>query len=195
MNRINIVPRHTALVTSASVYPVTSTEVKSYLRETASDDDDLITDWIAAATKELETATRRSFVNATYDDVYDMWPLWEGSSAVCHMAPLASVTSITYVDTNGDSQTWGTANYDVDTTSEPGRIRLAYAANTPAIRDVNNAVTVRYVAGYGADATTVPQLAKQWIYLWCQAAYCRRPPLPEERDAMQAIQVTLSYGI
>ena len=82
-----------------------------------------------------------------------------------------------------------------DTTSEPGRIELDYAKTIPSNRDENNSVTVRYVAGYGTATSDVPELAKQYVYMWCMASHCRRPPLDDEQRAMDALVDLLRYGL
>lgn len=194
--RVSIVPHHTKVYTPATVYPCTVAEVKDYLRVTDSYDDAMLSDAIKQATAELESATRRSFINATYDDVYDGWPLSERFSAVVHRNPLVSVTSITYIDNNGDTQTWSSSNYVVDTTSEPGRIGLAENSTLPLLDyDYDNTVKIRYVAGYGATAATVPPMVKHYIYMWVTAAHCRRPLLDEERRALTSLETLLSYGL
>lgn len=193
--RINTAPHHTRVVTAATLMPVSVAEVKAFLRETDPTDDALIWDAIKQATAELEIATRRAFINTTYEDCYDLWPMDEGYAAVVHRNPLVSVSSVIYTDSNGVDQTWSTANYAVDTYSEPGRILLTENASLPSLDDVNNAVRIRYVAGYGATQSTVPVLAKHYIYLWVSAAYCRRPLLDEEIRALKSLEMLLSYGL
>jgi uncharacterized phiE125 gp8 family phage protein len=183
------------VATAATLQPVTVYDVKTYLREINDEDDALIFDWINAATDELQKATGRAFINTTFDDVYDQWPITENSFAVCHRVPLSTVSSIKYIDSNGTQQTWSSSYYDVDTTSEPGRIGLAYGATIPTIRLEDNSVVIRYVAGYGATPATVPAAAKHYIYMWIAAAHCRRPAMEEEIRHMRSIINTLSYGL
>jgi len=76
--------------------------------------------------------------------------------------PLQSVSSITYLDNNGDSQTLAASKYDVDASSEPGRIAPAFGETWPDTRDVNNAVTVTFIAGY-TTAALVPDTIKHAI--------------------------------
>src|SRR3990167_7420015 len=64
------------------------------------------------------------------------------------LPPLRSVTSITYVDQDGTTQTLSSTLYTVDSSSEPARITPAYGEVWPSTRDQVNAVTVRFVAGY-----------------------------------------------
>jgi uncharacterized phiE125 gp8 family phage protein len=87
--------------------------------------------------------------------------------------PLASVTSITYVDGAGATQTLSLSVYTVDTSEEPGRIRLAYGQSWPSIRDQRAAVTVRYVCGYGGPGS-VPEAAKAALKLYVGHLYENR---------------------
>lgn len=121
--------------------------------------------WIVAARQFCETYTHRAFITQTLDLMLDGFPYWSNERLVdagaiwIPKAPLVSVTSISYVDTAGATQTWGSSNYTVDAPTGPearqGRIVPAYSIYYPVTRAVPNAVTVRFVAGYGA-ASAVP---------------------------------------
>ncbi len=108
-----------------------------------------------------ETFTHRAFITQTWDDRRYGFPcdgvIW------LPKAPLVSVTSVSYVDPAGATQTWSSALYTVDAPSGPkarvGCIVPNYGEIFPATRDVVNAVTIRFVAGYGA-ASAVPALIK-----------------------------------
>lgn len=69
----------------------------------------------------------------------------------------APVTSLTYVDTAGVTQTLveGT-NYRVVTDSDSMFIEPAYGTCWPATREIAGAVRVTYLAGYGPAATDIP---------------------------------------
>ncbi len=116
---------------------------------------------IKAAREYAERVCNRRFINSTWDLKLDYFP--------CEIRlpypPLSSVTSISYVDTNGDTQTVSSSVYSVDASSEPGVITLAYGQDWPSARDQRNAVTVRYVAGYGASSSSVPESVRQAIML------------------------------
>ncbi len=84
------------------------------------------------------------------------------------------MSAITYVDNDGATQTLAADQYLVDAKSAPGRITPAYGLVWPVTRWQNNAVCVRFVAGYGA-ASAVPQGIKNWMLmriatLWAQRA-------------------------
>lgn len=71
------------------------------------------------------------------------------------LPPLQSVTTVKYYDADNVEQTLSSGRYTVDTTSEPARIVID-ADGWPAIYDRANAVTVRFVCGYGATTADVP---------------------------------------
>ena len=157
-------------VTAPVAEPLTLREAKLHLRVDVDDENDLINDLIAAARQTCEQITHRAFITQTWDLNLDGFP-WGWSNVVqtpalgadgaiwVPLAPLQSVTSVTYVDTAGVTQTWSSTLYSVDAPAgehaRPGRITPAYAQYYPIVRTVPNAVTVRFVAGYGA-ADDVP---------------------------------------
>jgi len=112
---------------------------------------------ITVARQYAETVTRRALITQTWNYTLDAFP--DGDIEV-PLPTLQSVTHIKYYDTNGVQQTWTNTNYSVDTDSEPGRISCAYGVTYPTTREMNNAVEVQFVAGYGV-ASAVPQGIKQ----------------------------------
>jgi len=85
-------------------------------------------------------------------------------------AALSAVNSIKYIDTAGANQIWSSAYYDVDTSSIVGRVMPAYGQTYPATRWDINAVTVRFVAGYGTSPADVPRNDQLFLQ---QAIACR----------------------
>lgn len=136
--------------------PVSTADAKSWMRVDLSDDNDLIDFLIAAARERLEEDAGRSLITQTWELKLDRFPSSDLTAIVLPRPPLISVSSITYVDEDGDTQTWSSAEYDVDANSEPGRITPAYNYTWPSTRDQANAVTITFVAGYGA-ASAVPK--------------------------------------
>lgn len=133
--------------------PISLVEAKAHLRVDTSDDDTLITNLIRAAREYAEDFQNRAYVDRTYELLFD-----NAIPATIEppYPPLVSVSSITYVDTAGDTQTVTASVYDVDDKSEPGRIYEAYGQTWPsAIRAVNNTIAVTYVAGYITKITAV----------------------------------------
>lgn len=145
--------------------PITTAEAKSHLRVDISDDDTLIDSLVTAARVHVENITRRQLITATWVESFDCFPDNRYCPIYLSKPPLASVSSIEYVDTDGNTTTWSSSNYRVDTASQPGRITPAYNEDWPTdVRDVTNAVSITYVAGYGS-ATDVPGPIRSAILL------------------------------
>lgn len=137
-------------------------------------DDPLIARLIASARHQAEQELQRALITQTLDLVLDEFP--RNAPYEIKLPPLSSVTSIAYVDTDGATQTLAASKYVVDANSKPARIAPAYGESWPSTRTQNNAVTVRFVAGYGA-ATAVPACIKQWMLLAISTLYAQREAL------------------
>jgi uncharacterized phiE125 gp8 family phage protein len=125
--------------------PLHLTEVKNHLRVTSDDDDILIAGLLTTARQYCETMQGKSYIARTYEMAFDggfptvIYPLFP---------PIVSVSSITYVDTDGATQTLDASYYTVDVYASPPRIYEAYLKTWPSgVRDVQNAVKVTYIAG------------------------------------------------
>jgi uncharacterized phiE125 gp8 family phage protein len=153
-----------SLVTAPAAEPISATEAKAHCRVDHSLDDTLIGTLITAARQRIETWQRRQLVTATWDWKLDDFPRDGDRTFYVPLPPLQSITSITYVDADGNSQTLSSSVYTVDAVSEPGRIVEAYGQSWPATRKQPNAVTVRFVAGYGL-AAAVPEATKAALKL------------------------------
>lgn len=135
------------LVTSPVIEPVNLAQAKAAANISGSVDDGLLRVLIAAARAQAETITHRVLVTSTWDFRLNAFP--ESNEAIeIPLPPLQSVTSITYLDAGGDTQTVDAADYVVDTASEPGMVYLAPGKAWPGTQDIRNAVTLRFVAGY-----------------------------------------------
>lgn len=154
----------------AATEPVTLVEAKAHLRVTGIDDDTLIGTLITTARQFVENFTNRALITQTWEWRLDRFYPW---TLIVPMAPLASVTSIQYVDGNGDTQTLALTEYTVDAKSDPARITPAYGKSWPATRYHINAVTITFTAGYGT-ASAVPSPIKQALLLVLAEMYERR---------------------
>lgn len=152
--------------------PVTRSEAKLHLRVDHEDEDTLIDDLITAARQTVERATRRQLMTATWVGRGDQFPT-HGQPVYLQWPPLVSVTSISYLDLAGDSQTWSASDYQVDIYGVRGNIRPAYNESYPSTYSVANAVTITYVAGY-SSAANVPKPLKQAVLLILGHLYANR---------------------
>jgi len=146
------------LVTPPAEEPLSTAELKLWLRVTHSEDDALIDALGEGSRDYAEAYTRRQFVTATYDHKQDKW------EKAIHLPkpPLSSVTSITYLDTDGTEQILASAAYRVNVEGIVGRITPAYGYTWPAVYPVTYPITIRFLAGYGL-AVAVPEGIKTAI--------------------------------
>lgn len=140
----------------ASAEIVTLEEAKDHLRVDSTAEDELIEALIRAARMAIEERTSRATVTQTWVMTLDAFP--DEAEIRLPRPPLASVSSVQYVDANGDTQTFSPSNYSVVTRSLPGAIRLVYNATWPTTRAQPNAVTITYVAGTAASAVPAPMV-------------------------------------
>lgn len=143
------------LVTTApATEPLSVSDAKTHTRIDETAEDSLITDYIAAGRQLIENQTWRALITQTVTVKLDHFPIWD---IWLPRSPAQSITSIQYVDTNGDTQTVSSSNYTLDTYSTPSAITPAYGQVWPTARCQRNSVTVVYVAGYGDAASDVPE--------------------------------------
>lgn len=169
----------TKLITPPTAMPVTRDQlVKVHIKVDGTDEDALIDAYIAAATDQVQNFIQRQLMQATYELQLNHWMnnhhfnrniafvnpnlfMFNGRHhyIILPKAPLVGVVSIKYDDVNDAQQTLDPENYQVDNTSEPGKI--VFTGNLPNLADNVNAVRIRYVAGYGliTDNTDSQQLA------------------------------------
>jgi uncharacterized phiE125 gp8 family phage protein len=142
-----------SLVTKATDMPVKLNEAKTHLRVLHDDDDVYIDGLIASATDFVENYLRgRVLAKKTYDYYVDAFP----ETIRLPKAPVQAISSIKYLDSNGDQQTLASSSYTSDLISQPARIIPAYGLSWPETRSIINSVVVRFDAGY-ASVADVPK--------------------------------------
>lgn len=130
---------------------------------------------IKVATFDLQNRTKRQFITATSVDVRDFFP-WE-DVIYLRLPPLVSVTSIVYVDSDGDDQTFSSSKYDVDTSNHAiGRVVLKESQSWPDTNTEANAVTITYTSGYGTASSDVPEPIRHAILLRVEDLYEGQQP-------------------
>ncbi|WP_176083419.1 head-tail connector protein [Martelella sp. HB161492] len=146
-----------ALTTPPASEPVSLDEAKNYLRIDHDDDDELITGLIVTARKHLEALTGLSLMTQSWRLYRDSWPK-SGMISLAH-GPVASVSSVTVYDAEGNANAVALDRARLDGTARPVRFYLPEIA---AARASMNGIEVDFIAGYGA-AADVPEPAKAAI--------------------------------
>lgn len=174
--------------TAPTAEPVTLEEAKAQCHVTHDAEDVRIEHLIRTAREEVETYTGRQCMTATWDLYLDRWPVGR-KPILLPKNPVQSVTSITYTDTAGASQTWSTDNYGTDLFSEPARIILKEAGQYPELDNEPNAIRVRFVAGY-TTTTLVPAKVKAAILLNVERQWMQTAMTEQERNLL----ISIGYG-
>ena len=147
--------------------PVTAAVAKAHLRLDTDDDAAAVARLIPAARRWIEQRFWLGVFTQTWELTLDSFPD-EDFIELPKAANLASITSVSYVDGDGATQTLvqGT-DFEADTKSRPGRVRLCYGKSWPSTRDQWNAVVVRYVVGWASVPEGITQailIVLAWLY-------------------------------
>jgi uncharacterized phiE125 gp8 family phage protein len=139
------------LVTGPTAEPVSLAEVKDHLRVSESDNDGMLASYLLAARSHVESICGLALMQQTWDLSLDRFPCSLRNPIIIPRSPAQSITSVQYVDANGSPQVWSSSNYALDTKSMPSRLLPVYGQPWPTAQIVANAVTVRFVAGFGSS--------------------------------------------
>lgn len=151
-----------SLVTAPALEPISLAEAKAHLRVDGVNEDALISRLIKTARVLAETITRRAFITQTWDWFLDEFP---SDGFEVPRPTLQAITFIKFVDLNGVLQTLDPTIYIVDKAREPARITLNWLRLWPTYRNLANSINVRFVAGYGDNATDVAEPVRQAMLL------------------------------
>jgi uncharacterized phiE125 gp8 family phage protein len=130
---------------------------------------------ITAARQYVDEYLWRALINQTWELRLATW-----SNPIKIPRPrLQSITSgyPKYYDTASVQQTLSSDVYELDTASEPGFLRLKYGQSFPTCRGHADDILIRYVAGYGAAGSDVPQAIRHAIKLWAAQLFEHREPV------------------
>lgn len=141
-----------------AVEPVTVAEAKAHLRVDISDDDAYIGTLITAAREWVEAYLDRTLVNTQWVMRLDSFPLEDIELPRPPMVSSGTATSVsvTYTYTSGATAVYSSSSYRVDRASTPGAVRPIYGGTWPSGMTDENAVSVTWWAGFGADGSSVP---------------------------------------
>jgi uncharacterized phiE125 gp8 family phage protein len=166
-----------SLVTGPTTDPVTLAEAKAHCRIGITEDDGLLAGYILAARHYVEGQTHRMMLTQTWDCTFDY--CWPTKGCYRHIAiplsPVQSVTSVSYVDEDGATQTLASDQYTVVTNRSKAFIVPAYNVYWPSIRWVPDAITVRAIVGY----TQTPDELRQAILMLVGHLYEHRESVTE----------------
>lgn len=146
-------------ISAPATEPITAAEVKASARIDTTDFDGQIAIIIPGLRDYVENFLGRRLITQTVELVLDAFP---DAEIDLRLPDVQSITSVTYIDGDGATQTLTGTDYSLDGSSSPCWLLPAYGTSWPATRDTVNALRVRYVVGYGA-AAAVPAAIRNWM--------------------------------
>lgn len=165
--------------------PITVDEVKAQSRIESTDEDTYLAVLIAAARAHVESMCGIAVITQTrvvkcdgFDD-FDRLPI----------GPVASIASITYVDTDGNTQTLATSVYELRSDGLSASIVLKSGQSWPTIQ-TGSRITVTAVCGTAAAPAEIKQamllMTAHWYMNREAVAQDNLAPLPLAVDALLA---------
>lgn len=106
--------------------------------------------FIVAARRKVEHDARVVCYTGTHIWRFTDWPA--GDFFEFPIRPVTSVTSITSIAPDGDTDTFDSGDYSLDTNGIIPIVKLAYGEYWPSLRGTINGITVTLVAGYSSVA-------------------------------------------
>lgn len=157
------IPNSVSVVAAATAYPITVADMARLIKVDDSSREWEVERWLKQAIAMVESDNCVALMTQTLKQTFDCFP------GVIELArwPVQSISSITYVDPDGVTQTLSSALYSSYIHGPPVRIRPAYGQSWPGTRVAPEAVAVTFVAGY-ASIAAVPH-----EYLECLEYLCR----------------------
>lgn len=176
-----------SIVTPAAQPPVSLATVRAHLRVETRDEDDLLDVYVKSACAEIEAPDGwlgRSLLARSMMLTLDEAP---GEFVDLPAPPLVAVTDVSYRDADGVFTAIPTTDYEVDTISEPGRVR--FIEDLPADLDPGyECLRIEYTAGYATEED-LPGPVRAWILLRVGELYRDR-----EASIIGTIQARLPHA-
>lgn len=169
------------LVTAATSLPVTVEDVIAELfsYEETAENAVIVEQKLREAVDFIEGQTCQRYIQSTWLQTFNAWPGYDCDgfySFKINLAPLVSISSVKYYNSDGTQTTVSSAYYWTVTTSTPPKIAFKPTFDWPALEVGRpDAIEVRFVAGY-ASAGAVPPKAKSAVRMLAQYWFEQRQP-------------------
>ena len=202
--------------TPPAVEPISLAEAKAHLRVDMTDDDATIQHLIRSARHALETRYDRAIITQSLVLGRDYFPSFYGLGYtwtpggwfgqywmtqyttqelnwgyIALRPPVQSITSVTYIDTSGNSQIWPSTNYGLDGDSEPGRLYLLPGKTFPTTAQQLATVKIEFVSG-NTSPDLVPADIREAVKLLMAHYYENRE---ETVTGSRLVSLQLPYGV
>jgi uncharacterized phiE125 gp8 family phage protein len=155
--------------------PISLAEAKAHLRIDGNDEDALLASLIAAARMAVERTLSLALITESWSLYLDGWP--RSGTIVLPIQPAQAVTAVRVYDPDDEPATVNSETYSVDVLSEPARLVLSAGAVQLSPARLLNAFEVAFTAGYGDEASDVPDPLRHAIKLLVAHWFEQREPV------------------
>lgn len=145
-----------SVTTPSTAIPLDVSDADDHLRGLYADDSTHLVRLIRAAAAYIENDLGIALLDTVYNETFACWDDW--GKFRLGRAPLDTLTSVKYYDTDEAEQTWTNTNYI--TTGVP-EIEIAADVTLPSVSTRQYPWSVQYTAGYGTATTDIPLVAQQ----------------------------------
>ncbi len=177
------------LTSGPALEPVSLVEARDHLRVDHDDEDVLIASLITSARVHLETLLGLAFISQQWNYVLDRWP--RGPVVELPLSPVQSVSRVSVYDADGNATTMAQSDYALDAISQPARLIWQDRALRAEPGRSYNAIEISFAAGFGVNASDVPQPLRQAILLLTAHWYERREPVGLAGEVREIPQMVL----
>lgn len=147
---------------ATKIWPIASATLKEHIQLDHGEDDDLIEEYLAAATEDAENRANKAFIRQKRIQTIG-WDLIYGglsNTQVClSVGPVISITAVYYLDEDGTEMAMSTSNFRL----LPDRENIYFYGTLPVLLDGPGSVWVEYEAGYGDEPADVPAAWKSIV--------------------------------
>lgn len=168
------------VITPNQDLPVSLESVKQHLNmDDLSHADATIIAHAKAACSHIEKQYGMALLTQTIKEYWSEFPCSAADPMLLRIQPIQSITSVEYVDSNGDSQTWDPDEWNYGGYNGTTFIIPNPNASYPSTWATPNAICITYQAGYGAAPENVPAEIGQAINLMVADSFQRREDSPQ----------------
>lgn len=149
-----------------AAFPVTLAEMKSDLRVQHDSEDTLIESLIAAATDYMDLpngAIGKALINQTWK--LSVHQFGNNGRVDIPVTPVQSIASITYFDADNTSQALNANDFYLYGDENSAWIVAKSDTSIPPVYNRLDAISITFVAGFGAASTNIPKSISQAIRL------------------------------
>jgi len=186
------------VITPPEYEPITVDELKLFARIDGTEEDALLEGFITGVREAAELYLGRALMTQTLHMVMDSWP--ESGMIELPQPPLLSISKVAIRDELGAETIYSASNYYVVTESIPGQLVIRNGSTPPSnTARFNSGYLIEFAAGYGDDASDVPQVIKEGLKVWATYVYEQRnltpEPPPEARSLLNMFKVMRPINI